>query len=232
MLVALFCVAVLAHLFLATRNWTCTFMPGHEFRQAQTAIVSRYIDQENNWSLLYETPILGKPWVSILLEVPFYQWSVVGLSRATGWPHLESARAISLTCFYLALPALYLLLGRLGLGVHRRLLVLTLVLTMPVYIFYSRAFLMESMVVMCCAWFLLGFVRTMDRRDWRWLILTILAGTGAALIKSITYAVWLLPAAAYGAWVLWRDLRDGPGWRPAARTLAWGLDTVAVPLGA
>jgi hypothetical protein len=230
-LIGLFSIAILVHLFLATRNWQSTFMLGHEFRQAQTAIVSHHIDKESNFSLLYETPILGKPWVSILLEVPFYQWSVVGLSRATGWPHLESARTISLICFYLALPSLYLLLGRLAIDGLRRLLVLTLVLTTPVYIFYSRAFLMESMVLMCCAWFLLGFVRTMDRRDWRWLLLTIVAGTGAALIKSITYAVWLLPAAAYGAWLLGRDIWPLPNWRQAAATISWGLATVVVPLG-
>ena len=121
------------------------------------------------------------------------------LSRAAGVPHFMAARTISLGCFYLALPALYLLLARFGLSRARRLLALSLILTCPVYIFYSRAFLMESMAVMCCAWFLLGFVRTMDERRWGWLALTIIAGTLAALIKSLTFAVWLVPAAGYAA---------------------------------
>ena len=170
-------------------------MPGHEFRQAQTALIAHYIDEQNNYSLLYETPVLGKPWVSILLEVPVYEWSVVGLSRAFGLPHFLAARTISLGCFYLILPAIYLLLGRFNLSRPRRLLALALILACPVYIFYSRAFLMESMELMCCAWFLLGFLRTMDERRWSWLVLTVVAGTGAALIKSATFAVWLLPAA-------------------------------------
>lgn len=231
-LVGIFVAACLAHGWLATRNWTAGFMPGHEFRQAQTALISHYIDREDNFSVLYETPLVGKPWVSILLEVPVYEWSVVLLSRATGLPHIVAARSISLGCFYLCLPALWLLLGRLDVSPSRRLLVLALILCCPVYIFYSRAFLMESMELMCCAWFLVGFVRMMDRRRWTWFLLATLAGTGAALIKSATFAVWLLPAAAYGAWMLWRDLRARRGWGDPLQTLFWGLAGVTVPLGA
>ena len=230
-LTAVFCAALAGHFYCATLNWKVPFMSGHEFRQAQTAIVSYYIDRQDNFSLLYETPIVGKPWVSVLLEVPLYEWSVVALSRAAGIPHYEAARTISLACFYFALPALYLLLGRFALPRPRRLLILALILTCPVYIYYSRAFLMDSMELMCCAWFLLGFVRTMDGRRWPWLVATAVAGTGAALIKSATLAVWLLPAAGYGGWLLWRDLRAGSGGGAAVRTVLWGVATVAVPLG-
>jgi len=227
----IFCVALIAHFYLTTANWRTPFMPGHEFRQAQTALISYYIDKQNNFSPLYETPVLGKPWVSILLEVPVYEWSVVWLSRLAHIPHFMAARTVSLTCFYLALPAFYLLLGRLSIERSRRLLVLALILTSPVYIFYSRAFLMESMELMCCAWFLLGFVRTMDERRLRWLALTIVAGTGAALIKSATFAVWLIPAAAYGAWCLWSDFRLRRGPAAVVKTLLWGAATVVVAFG-
>lgn len=230
-LMGIFIGALCFHLQEVTLNWKAPFMSGHEFRQAQTAITTYYIDRQNNFSLLYETPVLGKPWVSILLEVPFYEWSVVLLSRAVGVPHFMAARTVSVACFYLMLPAIYLLLARFGLNRPQRLLVLALILTCPVYIYYTRAFLMESMELMCCAWFLLGFVRTMDERRWSWLALTAVAGTGAALIKSATLAVWLMPAAAYGAWMLWRDWRARSGWLAPARTLLWGLATVVVALG-
>ncbi len=230
-LVGLFFAALLVHLAAVTHHWTVPHLAGHEFRQTQTAITTYYIDEQNNFSLLYETPILGKPWVSILMEVPIYEWSVVGLSRLTHLPHFLAARTISLACFYLMLPALYLLLGRLGLARSRRLLVLALVLTCPVYIYYSRAFLMDSMALMFSAWFLLGFVRTMDERRWPWLAVAVAAGTGAALIKSAILAVWLWPAAGYGAWMLWRDVRGGGGWRVAAKTVLWGAATVVVAFG-
>ena len=228
----IFFVALIAHFFFATSNWKAGFMPGHEFRQAQTAIVSYYIDKQDNFSLLYETPILGKPWVCLLLEVPLYEWGVVRLSRAADIPHYMAARTISLTCFYLALPAFYLLLGRLGLARPRRLFVLALILACPAYIFYSRAFLIDPMVLMLSAWFLLGFVRVMDERSYGWLAVTIVAGTAAMLIKSVMFAIWLLPAAGYGAWILWRDLRAGQGWRVPLKTALWGLATVVVAFGA
>ena len=124
---AVFLSALVAHAWFVTRNWTTPYMPGHEFRQSQTAITTYYIDQQDNFGLLYETPIVGKPWVSILMEVPVYEWSVVGLSRAFKIPHYVAARTVSLACFYLTLPALYLLLGQCGLARARRLLPLALV---------------------------------------------------------------------------------------------------------
>lgn len=257
LLLGIFVAALAVHLWAVTYHWKIPYMAGHEFRQAQTAITSYYIDRDNNFGLLYETPILGKPWVSILMEVPLYEWTVVLASRATGLPHFEVARGVSTACFYLMLPALALLLARLGLARPRRWFALALVLTCPVYIYYTRAFLMDSMVLMFSAWWLLGFVRTMDAADVRitnmrgksgpednvrntnmsagrraaWLALTIVAGTAAALVKSAIFAVWLWPAVGYGAWLLGRDLR-AHAWDAALRTTLWGIATVVVALGA
>jgi hypothetical protein len=230
-LTGIFLAALIYNLSGVTYHWTMGFMSGHEFRQAHTAIVARYIDQQDNFSLLYETPIFGKPWVSLLLEVPVYEWGVVLLSRTTGLPHVVAARTITALCFYLTLPAVWLLLGRLAVPKPRRLLALALILSAPVYIYYSRAFLMDSMALMCSAWWLLAFVRTMDERRWGWLALAVVAGTLAALVKSAILAVWMVPGAAYGAWLLWRDLRARAGWVAPVKTLLWGVATVVVALG-
>jgi len=230
-LIVLFGLALLLHFRLAIIDWNSGFLVGHEFRQTHTAIITFYLDKENRFSLHYTTPLFGKPW-SVPMEFPIYEWSVVGVSRALHLPHFEAARTVSLTCFYLALPGLYLLLGSAGLAPPRRLLVLTLALTCPVYIFYSRTFLMESMVLMFSVWFLAAFVRTMRERRLRWLALCALAGAGSGLIKSTTFFIWLFPAALYGAWCLWGALRPWSGWKPVARTIAWGLGAAAVPCGA
>ncbi len=212
---AVFAAAVIANLMLATRNWHYGFLIGHEFRQTQTAIISYYIDQQNNFSLHYQTPLLGKPW-EFPLEFPLYEWAVVVLSRLTHLPQFEAARTISLTSVYLALPALYLLLGQAGMAPRRRLLALALLLATPVYLFYGRAFLIDTTAMMFSAWFLAAFVQTMRVRSFRWLALCAVAGTAAGLIKSLTFFVWLLPATLYGAWCLWCDLR-GPVGRELAR---------------
>lgn len=230
LLTGLFVAALIYSFYGVTYNWTMGYMSGHEFRQAHTAIVAYYIDKQDNFSLLYEVPIFGKPWISLLLEVPIYEWSVVLLNRATGLSHVVAARTITAICFYLTLPAIWLLLGRLAMPKPRRLLVLALILSAPVYIYYSRAFLMDSMALMFSAWWLWAFVRTMDERRWSWLVVAIVTGTAAAVIKSAVLGAWIVPGAAYGVWMLWRDFRAGRGWLVPAKTVCWGLATVVVAL--
>ena len=236
LLVVLFCAAAAVHLHFATLNWRYRFMAGHEFRQTQTALIAHYIDQENNFSPDYSVPLLGKPWV-LPLEFPFYEWGVVALSRVTGRPQFESARALSLASFYLTLPAVFLLLGPLGLDRARRLFVLACALLCPVYIFYARAVLVDPLALLCSVWFLLAFTRLLapGRTSSRllprlgWLLLTILTGTAAGLIKSLVWFVWVLPAFAYGLWRLWQTWRSG-GFPAALRTIAWGLGAMLVPV--
>jgi hypothetical protein len=241
-LLVLFCTALVVHFHFATRNWHYRFMAGHEFRQTQTALIAHYIDAENNFSIDYSVPLLGKPWV-LPLEFPLYEWGVVALSRATHLPQFEAARAISLSCFYLTLPALYLLLGQLALPRARRLFVLACALLCPVYIFYARAVLIDPMALLCSVWFLAAFTRMLappsgdaaqSRRStarWGWLPLVVICGTAAGLIKSLVWFVWVVPAIAYGLWRLGHDWREG-GARPALRTLAWGIGSFLVPFAA
>jgi len=231
LLVGLFVAALLTHAWLVFFNLHMPFLAGHEFRQSQTALITYYIDKDNNFSPFYEQPIFGKPWVSFILEFPLYQWTVVGVSRATGWPHFLSARIISISCFYATLPALFLLLGRLGFEWRRRLLALAFVLLCPGYIFYTRAFLIDPMALMFSVWFVAGFVKTMDERRYTWLTFTIIAGVCGALVKSVVFAVWTIPAACYGAWLLWRSVRSGQGWKPPIQTALWGASTVVLSLG-
>ena len=72
----LFIAAAFFHFWGATVAWDSLNLPGGEFRQAQTAISTYYIQQENNFSLAYPTPVLGKPW-SIPMEFPFYQIKII-----------------------------------------------------------------------------------------------------------------------------------------------------------
>ena len=108
---AVFAACLGFHFRGALVGWQSRNLPGVEYRQAQTAISAFYINQEDNFSLAYPTPVLGKPW-SIPLEFPLYQWTVVSVSRVTGLSLTKAGRAVSLACFYLMLPAIYLLLAR------------------------------------------------------------------------------------------------------------------------
>ncbi len=209
------------------RGWSAGDLPGNEFRQTQTALSAYFIDRDNNFSPAYPTPVLGKPW-SVPMEFPLYQWSVVGLARLTGLPLVQAARAVSVACLLLALPALAGLLRRLELPAAPRRYTLALVLLCPLHLFYARAFLIETMALMFALWFLHAFVETLHRRRVGWFLLAVAAGTAAGLVKVTTLFVYLLPAAVWGAVLLGRSWRErattGP--RPGA-ILAWGLGVAA-----
>ena len=206
-------------------GWESKNLPGLEFRQAQTALSAYYIKLENNFSLAYPTPVLGKPW-SIPMEFPLYQWTVVAVTKVTGLGLTKAARTVSIACFYLALPALYLLLARWRVAPGRRWLVLALVLTCPLYIFYTRAFLMETMALMFALWFWVGFERAVTGRSFAWLALAIVAGTGAGLVKVTTFMLYSLPIGLWAGRRLWMARADGR-WRTE---LAWMVGAVLVPL--
>jgi len=229
-MIGIFVALLLLHAGLVLTNLSSGLLVGLEFRQAQTAISAFFIQAENDFSLAYPTPVLGKPW-SIPMEFPLYQWSTVWLSNATGWSLTISARVLSAMSFYAALPAFYRLLGWLGVTPRRRLMALAVVLSSPLYIFYSRAFLIEAMALAFAAWFLAAFLETMRSYEWRWLFLAVLCGSAAALVKVTTFIVWCVPAMAYGLWLLWREWRTNRRYEAMARTLGWGLAASLPVLG-
>ncbi|MDI1319336.1 MAG: hypothetical protein PSW75_03965, partial [bacterium] len=196
MAILLFAGALAFHGWGMSVGWQSKNLPGVEYRQAQTALSAYWIQQEADFSLAYPTPVLGKPW-SIPMEFPLYQWSVVGTSNATGLGLTKAGRLVSMGCFYLTLPALFLLLGRWQVAGGRRWLVLALVVSCPFYIFYSRAFLIETMALMFAVWFWVGFERAVKTREYRWLAIAMIAGTGAGLVKVTTLLLYLLPVAAW-----------------------------------
>ena len=219
------------HVWAATVGWKTPDLPGIEFRQTQTAISCYFIKAEHNYSLSYPTPVLGMPW-SIPMEFPLYQWSVAGLSERAGLPLAVAGRTVSLGCFYLALPALYLLLGLTRLPAWRRLLVLTMMLTSPLYIFYSRAFLMESMALMFALWYAFGYTRSVETLKWHWFVLACVTGSLAGLVKVTTLLFLLIPLLPWTLSRLWADWRADPGTeRPAPwiRRIALAVGAVAVP---
>ncbi len=227
----IFLLSLAFHFWGVSVGWRSKNLPGGEFRQAQTALSTYWIKAENNFALAYPTPVLGKPW-SIPMEFPLYQWTVVVTGKVTGWGLTKAGRAVSIACFYLALPAVFLLLARWNVAPGRRWLVLAVVVTCPLYVFYTRGFLIETMALMFSLWFWVAFERTVEGRSKAWLALAILAGTGAGLVKVTTFLLYLIPAAGWALARLWRRRRGGwladCGWilpKDAGRTAKGGRPT-------
>ena len=224
-ILGLFLACLAFHFWGVGVGWGHKDLPGVEFRQAQTAISAYFIKLENNFSLAYPTPVLGKPW-SIPMEFPLYQWTVVVVGKVTGLGLTKSGRAVSIACFYLGLPALFLLLARWRVAPSRRWLVLAVVLTCPLYIFYARAFLMETMALMFALWFWVAYERAVAGRSYLWLVLAIVAGTGAGLVKVTTLILYTLPLIFWSLRRLWVARTDGT-WRTEFK---WMISIVLVPM--
>ena len=207
-------------------GWQSKNLPGGEFRQAQTALSAYWINADNDFSLAYPTPVVGKPW-SIPMEFPLYQWTVVVVSKATHWSLTKAGRAVSIGCFYLCLPAIFLLLARWKVAAGHRWLVLAVVLTCPLYIYYTRAFLIETMALMFSLWFWVAYERAVAGRNKAWLAVAILAGAGAGLVKVTTYLLYLMPACWWSVARLWAGRKAA--WRTE---FLWMAAAVALPFAA
>jgi hypothetical protein len=176
-----FAVALVWSLAMASRGWSHAISDDHGWRQTQTAISAYFIQQGGPW-LAYETPVLGPPW-ALPHEFPVYQLVVAGLSRTTGLQLEAAGRTVSLAFFYASLGVAFLLLAELGLRRMHRLLVIALWLPSPVYLFWSRTFMIEStalffsLVFLTCAARFFSRGRTVDA------VLAVAAGATAYAMK-------------------------------------------------
>lgn len=205
------------NIILTTRNIDSGFLAGHEFRQAQTGLSINFIQKDQDYSLAYPTPLFGPPW-SIPMEFPLYQWAAASLGTHFEMTTVQSGRTVSIICFYLCLPAIVLLLRGCRFQADQINYVLALVLTAPVFIYYSRAILIESMALCLSLWFLYGFMRLSKTGHWSWCLFTMMFGSLAALVKVTTFMVWGMGALIGGIWWFVK-IRRAEGMRQANRNL-------------
>jgi hypothetical protein len=133
----------LIHSFWAISvGWNNFLLDKHDFRQTQTAISTFYI-LKNGFSLAYETPVLGLPW-SIPMEFPIYQGIVALIARVSSSPLDQTGRFVSAFFFYLSLIPIYGVLHCLNISKSHRWIFLSLFVASPLYLFWSRTFMIES----------------------------------------------------------------------------------------
>jgi MFS family permease len=188
----LFLICLIVHFRLAAIGWGGPLLDEHGFRQCQTAISARYM-LEDGFRLDYSTPILGRPW-SIPFEFPLYQWIVAALVLATHMPFDQAGRLVSLIAFYLTLGATGFFLRHFFNDTERILIVLSLILASPIYIFWSRVFMIESLVLFLSMSFLACVLAALRRHDGRLITAASLLGVLAGLVKITTFLVFCAPA--------------------------------------
>lgn len=219
-------------LWMVTNRWHASILDRYEFRQLQTALTTFWMQREG-FRLDYLTPLFGPPW-SVPMEFPTYQASVAGLSSLTGWPLEQTGRLVSVLFYLATLPAVYGLLGFAGLAPSRRLLALAVVLSTPVYLFYTRAVMIETTALCFSVWFVHGLQRTLAARSGGWLAATCACALLGALTKITTFALYAVPAAILALAAMRQAGRRDDGFRPAGalRPALLAALPVALALGA
>lgn len=204
---ALFAVVLLLAVWAMTIHLGKPLLGPHAFRQTQTAISAYYMAEDASVFGDYITPVLGKPWRTPL-ELPIYQWMVARWHRISGMSLDASGKLVSVLGWLAGMVPAYVLLRALRFGPSQCLLVLALLLSSPLYLFWSNAFLIESTGLFFSLSMVACAVRGQERRSLRWLVASLLCGVLAVLCKVTTWA----PAVGVGGLLL--VFRDGwPPWQ-------------------
>ena len=181
-------VTCFAALWALTREWDKPLLDLHSFRQTQTAISTYYMAGEPGSFLDYITPVLGKPW-RIPMEVPFYQWIVARWHDLTGMGLDQSGKLVSIVFLFACIWPVWRLLAALEIPANARWLTVAIFLSVPLHLYWGRAFLIETMGLFLSLSMSASILTGYRKKCWRWLAAGLVFGILAALCKITTWAV-------------------------------------------
>lgn len=177
----------------------------HAFRQSQTAISALFIRGIGDlWA--YETPVLGPPW-SVPFEFPLYQAIAKGLSVAAGLPLETAGRLVGVGAMLLCAWPLTRIVRLLG--VAQPAMVLAPVFMAPLYVFWSRAFMIETTALLFALLYfdlLMRVLKSGAATPAQWVGLSVSGGL-AALVKVTTLLPLFLVAVVGMVRLAWGLLR-------------------------
>lgn len=184
--------SLIGHFYYISYGWNLPLLDIHAFRQTQTALTTYWIVQEG-FRLDYITPVKGPPW-SIPLEFPLYQWIVAAFHKLTNYSLDQAGRLVSLVFFYATLYPTFLFAKNFWKDERFAFLLISLVVLNPIYIFWSRSFMIETTVLCFSAYFIWFFNQAIQLKKFTYYTLAIGFGILAGLVKPTTYAVYLVAA--------------------------------------
>lgn len=172
-----------------TNYWYLPILDAHGFRQTQTAITTYYM--VGQWpKLAYDTPIVGAPW-SIPHEFPIYQWMVAAIVTVLGTPLDQTGRFVSVSMLYLTLIPLAAILRQLKVSWDNIPYVWGLFVINPFYIYWGRAFLIETTAMFFGVAFVAASMSFFRERRWGCFVSAAVMGGLCGLTKVTTAPPYL-----------------------------------------
>jgi hypothetical protein len=199
-------------------GWYHSILDLHAWRQSHTAL-SAYEMVRGGPFWRYITPILGPPWPSPI-EMPLYQWIVATISKKWSLDLHATGRGVSVGFFLATLVSGWFALDIIDVRPRYRPVFMALALVSPLYLFWSRTFMIESTALFFAVTYLLAMHRATthgatSRQTMIWLTAALAAGALGGMVKVTTFVVWWTGAAILVAMRLWRRRR--------ARTMQAGV---------
>ena len=123
----------------------------HSFRQTQVAITIYWMVTEDLFS--YIVPVTLPPW-NVPRELPLYQFLVAVLCKLFNFQIEPCARFVSITFFYLSSFYLFKVTKLIFCSLASARLAVVMFLLSPVYLFWSRACMIESLALLLALLFM------------------------------------------------------------------------------
>ncbi|MCC7262607.1 MAG: glycosyltransferase family 39 protein [Candidatus Latescibacteria bacterium] len=186
---------------------------GQAWRQADSGAIARNFYQEGYDLFHPRVDWRGTTPGFVEMNFPLYSFLVACLYGLLGGVHEWAGRLFSGLCSTAAAGLLYLLVGEWGGGRWARRLAALLFLIFPLNVFYGRAFMPESLMLLLSVGTLLAFSRWTRTGAGRDFALAALAGGLCFMVKIPTlYLGFPLVALAWARW----------GWGFLRRPELWG----------
>ncbi len=194
-------VAIVATFFVLYKSWNQPILDQHAFRQTQTAISAYWISK--NWYFFnYQTPVLGYPWM-IPFELPVYQWIVAIIATLLPINLDQAGRVVSLGFFLLSYIPLKGIVGRINSHKDLPIFIFAILMLSPIYLFWSRAFLMESTALFFSLSFVYSVAKYLQRQSLVGFALMTICAILAACIKITTYVSFSFAGAMFVIHDMW-----------------------------
>lgn len=199
-------------------GWHHSILDLHQWRQSHTAL-SAYEMVRGGPFWRYVTPILGPPWPSPI-EMPLYQWIVATISKSESLDLHATGRGVSVAFFLATLASGWFALDILDVRPRYRPIFVALALVSPLYLFWSRTFMIESTALFFAVTYLLAVHRATkagatSRQTIVWLTAALASGVLGGMVKVTTFVPWWTGAAILVAARAWR--------KPFARAMLAGV---------
>ena len=156
----------------------------HGFRQSQTALSAYWLRDSPN-IFHYYTPVVGAPW-SIPFEFPTYQFIVSAISTTFNFPLVQTGRILSFVFLCLIYFPIRLIVRELALDKRVTPIVSMLTLTSSIYLYWSRAFLIETLALLLTISYIGFMCKFFNNRSHTAWLAAIIFGVLAGVTKSTT----------------------------------------------